>query len=117
MTPTAPNPAGAAGAAGSGNGSFLGRKLPDSTTRPNPQQKSPAPAEITCASMRAQELRDCLVREILRAEAIAMQAEAALLDADDALALDNLRRFWVALRAGIAPLAAELGRLAGGPRA
>jgi hypothetical protein len=44
------------------------------------QEKSQAPAggEITCASMRAEELRACLVREILRASAIGMQAQAAL---------------------------------------
>lgn len=75
--------------------------------RPNTQVKS-TDAEITCASMRADELRGCLVREILRAAAIGMQAQAALLDGDDDAALDNLRRHWRVIRAGITPLAAEL---------
>jgi hypothetical protein len=76
-----------------------------------------AAAEITCASMRADELRGCLVREIFRAAAIGMQAQAALLDGDDDLALDNLRRHWIVMRADIAPLAGELAALrrAGAP--
>jgi hypothetical protein len=65
-------------------------------------------AEIACASMRADELRDGLVREILRASAIGMQAQAALLDGDDDAAIDCLRRHWRVIRAGIAPLASEL---------
>jgi hypothetical protein len=54
-------------------------------------------AEITCASMRTDELRGC--------------------DCDDDAALETLRRHWIAMRAGIAPLAAELRDLAGGRRA
>jgi len=73
-------------------------------------------AEITCASMRADELRACLVREIFRAALIGMQAQTALLDGDDDAALANLRRLWIATRAGIGPLACEVGalRTAGG---
>jgi hypothetical protein len=71
-------------------------------------------AEITCASMRTDELRGCLIREISRTIAIGLQAQAPLLDGDDDAAIGNLRRFWVALRAGIAPLAAELHDLPGG---
>jgi len=74
-------------------------------------QKTGFDADITCASMRAAELRDCLVREISRAMAIGLQAQAALLDGDDDAALANLRRHWIATRTGIAPLACELGAL------
>jgi hypothetical protein len=70
-----------------------------------------APAGITCASIRADELRGCLIREILRAAAIGMQAEAALLDGDDDAALGHLRRHWVVMRADVAPMAAELSAL------
>jgi hypothetical protein len=86
--------------------------------RPNTQIKFQSPAvaefgaEITCASMRADELRGCLIREISRAIAIGLQAQAALLDSDDDAALDNLRRHWRVIRASIAPLAAELRDLA-----
>lgn len=65
-------------------------------------------SEITCASMRADELRGCLIREISRSMAIGLQAQAALLDGDDDAALANLRRHWIALRADITPLAGEL---------
>jgi hypothetical protein len=61
-------------------------------------------SEITCASMRA----DGLIREISRTMAIGLQAQAALLDGDDDVALANLRRYWIATRAVIGPLAAEL---------
>jgi hypothetical protein len=73
-----------------------------------PAQEDNRASEITSARMRADELRGCLVREILRASAIGMQAQAALLDGDDDAALANLRRHWIATRADIAPLAAEL---------
>jgi hypothetical protein len=65
-------------------------------------------SEITCALMRAEELRACLVREIFRAALIGMQAQTALLDGDDDLALDNLRRHSRVIRLGIAPIACEL---------
>ncbi|PNE10329.1 MAG: hypothetical protein CR217_14885 [Beijerinckiaceae bacterium] len=68
-------------------------------------------SEITCASMRADELRGCLIREISRAMAIGLQAQAALLDGDDDAALANLRRHWRATRADIGSLAGELGAL------
>jgi hypothetical protein len=73
-----------------------------------PSQEDNRASEITCASMRADELRGCLVREILCAMAIGMQAQAALLDGDDDAALANLRRHWTATRASITPLACEL---------
>jgi hypothetical protein len=79
-----------------------------------PNQAENDPSLITCASMRADELRGCLVREILRASAIGMQAQAALLDSDDALAIENLRRHWRVIRASIAPLAAEFRAISGG---
>jgi hypothetical protein len=65
-------------------------------------------SEITCASMRTDELRGCLVREIFRAALIGVQAQTALLDGDDDTALANLRRHWLVIRASIAPLACEL---------
>jgi hypothetical protein len=74
----------------------------NSPSRPN------TAAEITCASMRADVLRGCLIREISLTMAIGLQAQAALLDGDDDLALDNLRRHWRVTRAGISPLAGEL---------
>jgi hypothetical protein len=86
----------------------------DGQTNSLPQRPAQAendPSLITCASMRAQELRECLIREISRTIAIGLQAQAALFDGDDDLAFDNLRRHWVAIRAGISPLACELGAL------
>jgi hypothetical protein len=76
--------------------------------RQNTQIKFQNTAELTCASMRADELRGCLIREISRCIAIELQAQAALFDGDDDAALANLRRHWIATRAGISPLAAEL---------
>jgi hypothetical protein len=66
---------------------------------------------ITCASLRADELRSCLLREIARAAAIGMQAQAALLDGDDEAALGHLRRHWIVMRADVTPMASELGSL------
>jgi hypothetical protein len=112
MIPDTPNPASAIARTGSGDAvCLLSSSAADlqanSPPSPNTQEDNRAP-EITCASMRADELRGCLVREILRASAIGMQAQAALLDGDDDAALANLRRHWIAIRTGIAPLAAEL---------
>ena len=73
-----------------------------------PAQAESDPAQITCASMRADELRGCLIREIFRAALIGIQAQAALLDGDDGAAIANLRRHWIATHTGIAPLAGEL---------
>jgi len=72
------------------------------------QEDNNRASEITCALMRAEELRASLIREIFRAALIGMQAQTALLDGDDDLALDNLRRHWRVIRAGITPLACEL---------
>jgi hypothetical protein len=74
-------------------------------------QEDNGASEITCASMRVDELRDGLVREISRAMAIGLQVQAALLVGDDDLALDNLRRHWRVIRAEIT---AELRDLTGG---
>jgi hypothetical protein len=74
-------------------------------------QEENCASEITCASMRTLELRDGLVREILRASAIGMQAQAALLDGDDEAALGHLRRHWIVMRANVTPMASELGSL------
>jgi hypothetical protein len=63
--------------------------------------------------MRAEQLRSSLIREISRAAAIGMQAQAALLDGDDTLAITCLRRHWIVMRADISPLAAELLAISG----
>jgi hypothetical protein len=102
-------PAGSASSEMSSAGCF--GTLGNSPPRQNPQVKSQATASITCASMRMDELRGCLIREISRTIAIGLQVQASLLDGDDDGALANLRRHWIAMRAGIAPMAAELDRL------
>jgi hypothetical protein len=66
------------------------------------------PPELTCAAMRADELRGQLIREISRAMAIALQAQAALFDSDDDAALACLFRHWLALRDDVRPLLLEL---------
>ena len=114
MTPNTPNPA-RGGAAGSGNDVYLLSSSAadvriDSPPGPNPQDNNRA-RDFRCASMRAAELRDCLVREILRASAIGMQAQAALLDGDDEAALGHLRRHWIVMRTDVSPMASELGSL------
>ena len=67
-----------------------------------------AGAEITCEITRAQELRVCLVREMSRAMAIALQAQAALFDGDDDAALACLFRHWLLLCDDVRPLLLEL---------
>ena len=76
-----------------------------------PAQEDNRASEITCASMRADELRGCLIREISRTMAIGLQAQAALYDGDDEVALACLRLHWRVTRAGITPLACELAAL------
>jgi hypothetical protein len=68
-------------------------------------------ADFTCAAIRADELREGLIREITRAAAIGNQAIACLLDGYDEAALEALRQHWIVMRAGVAPMAAELARL------
>jgi hypothetical protein len=81
--------------------------------RPNGQIKFQDTADLTCASMRANELRCCLIREISRGIAVGRLAQEALLDGDDdEVALANLRWHWRVIRAGITPLACELAELA-----
>jgi hypothetical protein len=77
----------------------------------DPSQEDNRASEITCASMRADELRGCPIREISLAMVIELQVQVALLDGDDDVALANLRRHWIATRAGIGPLANELAAL------
>jgi hypothetical protein len=83
----------------------------ESAPKTAPAQAENRASEITCASMRASELRDCLIREISRTIAIGMQAQAALLDGDDEAALGHLRRHWIVMRADVTPMASELGSL------
>jgi hypothetical protein len=68
-------------------------------------------ADFTCAAVRADELREGLIHEITRAAAIGNQAILCLLDGYDDAAIEALRQHWVVMRAGIAPMAAELDRL------
>ena len=97
-----------------GNGPLDAHSLAACCNLPNSPNQAPAQednraSEITCASMRADELRDCLVRAIARSMAIELQVQAALFDCDDALAIENLRRHWRVMRADVSPMAAELG--------
>jgi hypothetical protein len=71
-------------------------------------------SEITCASMRADELRGCLIRAIARAAIHGSEAQIALEDGDDATAIIWLRRQWLVTRSSVAVLAAELGAVTGG---
>jgi hypothetical protein len=83
----------------------------DIAQNPAPAQAKNRQSEITCASMRADELREGLVCEITRAAAIGNQAIMCLLDGYDEAAIEALRQHWIVMRAGIAPLATELNRL------
>jgi hypothetical protein len=105
------------GAAGLDKASFPGGidGQPNTPPRQFWQDKSRAPTEITCASRRMAELRDCLARQITCAMANALQAQACLYDGYDEEGLAWLRRYWQVMRADVAPLAAELQDLAGGP--
>jgi hypothetical protein len=71
-------------------------------------------ATITCRSLRAVHLRECLKYEALRIIAVATTASAFLADEDDAGALEALRRLWPIIKIDIAIPAAELDRLGGG---
>jgi|SRR5450631_962684 hypothetical protein len=71
-------------------------------------------ASITCRSLRAGELRECLRYEALRVIAVATTASAYLADEDDEGALDAFRRLWKSVKTDIAIPAAELARLGGG---
>jgi hypothetical protein len=86
--------------------SYGGVDCSESAPEIAPAQAENSASEITL--MHPEELRGCLVREIFRAALIGMQAQTALLDGDDDLALDNLRRHWRVMRAGVTPLACEL---------
>jgi hypothetical protein len=86
-------------------------------SRGNTQVKFQGPADAEfdaeialalAASMRAQELRECLIREISRTIAIGLQAQAALFDGDDEAALACLFRHWFLLRDDVRPLLLEL---------
>jgi hypothetical protein len=69
---------------------------------------------ITCRSLRAVHLRECLKYEALRIIAVATTASAFLADEDDAGAIEALRRLWPIIKTDIAIPAAELDRLGGG---
>jgi hypothetical protein len=69
------------------------------------------PRDLTCDSMRVAELRECLVRELSRCAVICAQAQQAFLDGSDEFGLSLLRAHWRVVRAGLGPMASELGRL------
>jgi hypothetical protein len=79
-----------------------------------PAQAENDPAQFTCASMRADELRGCLIRAIACAAIHGSEAQIALQDGDDATAIIWLRRQWLVTRTSVAVLAAELGAVTGG---
>src|ERR1700730_4032955 len=54
-------------------------------------------AEISCASLRADELRAYLIRQISGAATVAADAQIALIDGNDSLALSRLRCLWLAV--------------------
>jgi hypothetical protein len=70
-------------------------------------------ASITCRSLRAIHLRECLRYEALRIITVATTASAFLADEDDAAAIEALRRLWPIIKTDIAIPAAELDRLGG----
>jgi hypothetical protein len=94
-----------------GNGPQLSSSAADfqrNTLNQALSQEENRASEITCASIRADELRGCLIREISRAMAIGLQAQAALFDGDDDAALSCLFRHWFVLRYDVRPLLIEL---------
>jgi hypothetical protein len=83
----------------------------DNSENSQPRQNTQEENRLTCASMRTAELRDGLIRQITRTTAIGAQAQAALYDGDDEVALACLRLHWRVTFATIGPLAAELAAL------
>jgi hypothetical protein len=79
--------------------------------RPNTQIKFQDPAAATCASMRADELRYGLIRDISHLMALGLAAQEALHAGDDEAALTWLRKHWLVMRADVSPRAAEHGAL------
>jgi hypothetical protein len=71
-------------------------------------------ASITCRSLRAAALRECLRYEALRIITTATTASAHLADGDDEGALAAFRRLWKSVKTDIAIPVAELARLGGG---
>jgi hypothetical protein len=70
---------------------------------------------ITCRTVRAAALRECLKYEMLRVITAATTASAYLADENDAAAIEAMRRLWPIMKTGIAIPAAELDRLGGTP--
>jgi hypothetical protein len=66
---------------------------------------------ITCRSLRAAALRECLRFEMLRIITAATTASAYLADEDDPAAIEAMRRLWPIIKTDIAIPAAELDRL------
>jgi hypothetical protein len=71
-------------------------------------------ATISCRSLRAASLRECLRYEALRIIATAVTASTYLADENDAAAIEAFRRLWPIVKTDIAIPAAELDRLSGG---
>jgi hypothetical protein len=100
-----------------GSAGLLNTSKVDAYTR-NIKQKNAVPqAEfetISCRSLRAAALRECLKYEALRVIATAVTACGYLADEDDPAAIEAFRRLWRSLKTDIAIPAAELDRLGGG---
>jgi hypothetical protein len=113
MTMHTKNPA--VGAAGLENASLPGG-IDCTSNAPEiaPAQEDNRASEITCASMRMDELREGLVRDISHLMALGLAAQEALHAGDDEAALIWLRKHWLVMRADVSPRAAELRDLAGG---
>jgi hypothetical protein len=103
----------ARGAAGLGENAFPGGNC-RSEIAPKADLTQAEFETITCRSLRAAALRECLKYESLRIIATATTACAYLADEDDEGALDAFRRLWRSYKTDIAIPAAELDRLGGG---
>jgi hypothetical protein len=84
-----------------------------SENAPKPDAPQAEFATISCRSLRAAALRECLKYESLRIIATATTAIAHLTDENDAAAIEAFRRLWPIIKTDIAIPASELARLSG----
>jgi hypothetical protein len=106
----------AGGAAGLGDNAFPGGNCKSEIAPKAAGTQAEFAASISCRSLRAAALRECLKYESLRIIAVATTASAHLADEDDEGALAAFRRLWQSVKTDIAIPAAELARLSGGGR-
>jgi hypothetical protein len=104
----------AGGAAGLGDHAFPGGNCKSENAPKADLTQAEFAASITCRSLRAVHLRECLRFEMLRIITTATTASAHLADEDDPAAIEALRRLWPIIKTDIAIPAAELDRLGGG---